>query len=542
MPLRCALLLVLVALVASLAAAQPAVAAAPVFGAPQVIAGGGELARAVMGPGGDALVAWSGQTGGLFVSRRAALGGPFSEPVRISAIAAASSLQLARNDRGDIAIAWGGRSPEHPYLVAIAAPGEPFGAPEDVPVPPRGPDALKNIVEDSRSLGSPQLAVGADGTIAVGYADRDAWANLTRTVVSVRPPGGRFGPPQVLLAAEAPSNGVGPSTGEPRLAADGLGRIHAAWIVQPDANPATPPRVVAAEAAPGEPFGAPRVISDPALRVTSHVPQLVANRRGDVVATWNGTGTRIALFPTRVEVVQRSATDDWSAPQLISQPGREAYYPTAAVNDRGDAVVAWFAHMGGTTTSFRPAGGGFGPPAPSVFGGSLPEEIPVALDALGVSVAVRIDGQVRAAVRRRDAPNEGESAISPAAAIASSPAVAMDRFGNGIAVWTTLRSRVGYITTSAYSALPPAIERLRVGSREFRFKASEAAHMRITVRRVHGGRSASQTSDARLGANKLAFAASMRRLLRRGGRYTATIRTRDAGPRTGTTKVRFRRR
>jgi hypothetical protein len=539
--------LAIVVMLAALAPATAARADAPaVFSPPQLLAGGGQDPVVAMGAGGDAVVAWSGLRGGVFVARRAAAGGPFTAPVQVAADQAENmSLRLARNDRGDLALAWTGTTPGpdgYPVAVmrfAFAPAGGPFGDAEDVPLAGRDPAVEDNVVGGLGVFGT-RLALAADGTAVVAYMDTDRVADADRAVAAIRPPGGPFGAAQVLgRRVIAP----------PAVAADGLGHLYALWPATPPGAGAYTPRVAfVAEALPGAGFGAPVALSDPRLDASNGaaLPQLAANRRGAVIAMWNG-GRFGDLFPSRIDVALREPGRAWPAPQQIPTNGAGLVMrATVALNDRGDAVVAW-PNQPFVMSSFRPAGGSFGAPAGGIGVGGSFEEMPMALDALGVTLVVRrVDDQfaphIAAMLRRRDGAPERDVAISPRGTYVSSPAVATDPYGNGLVVWTTVGRSGGAVLSAAYSALAPAVSQLRVGSREFRLRVTEPARVRITVRRGTKGRSASQTAVVRATASKLAFATAVRRLLTHRGRYTATIRTRDAGPQAATTKIRFRRR
>jgi hypothetical protein len=540
------LLVFVVLVIASLASGSAARAVAPpVFSAAQVLARGGQDAVVAMGAAGDAVVAWSGQRGGVFVTRRAAAGGAFSAPIEIAGERAANmSLRIARNDRGDLALAWMRSTPTSDgYAVgslrlAVASAGETFGGPEDVPLAERDRVVEQNVVGGLDISSGPRLALAADGTVVVGYMDSDRAADADRAIAAIRPPGGPFGAAQVLARRV-----IAP----PAIAADGIGHLYALWPATPQGAAPRAGRIAyVAEAGPGAGFGPPRALSDPALDASNGaaLPQLAANRAGTVVAMWNG-GHPGELFPSRVDVALREAGGPWPAPQRVSTGGM-AMRATVALNDRGDAVVAW-PNLPFLVSAFRPAGGSFGAPAGGFGAPGSMEEMPMAIDALGVTLIVRrVDEQFReriaAVLRRRDAAPAAEVDISPRGTVVSSPAVATDPFGNGLVVWTAPGAGGGAVNAAAYSALAPAVAQLRVGSREFRLRVTEPARIRITVRRGAKGRSASQTAVVRAGVSKLAFVANVRRLLRRPGSYSATIRTRDAGPLAGTVGIRFRRR
>lgn len=117
-----------------------------------------------------------------------------------------------------------------------------------------------------------------------------------------------------------------------------------------------------------------------------------------------------------------------------------------AFNQAGDAVAAG-GGIGFFGTSFRPAGGTFGPvrqdvfPGASGFSGSA-----VAIDALGVSL--QIGGRSRKTyggpglpviglVRERGAALGQRFTITPAGETADYPSIGTDAKGRGIVVWTS---------------------------------------------------------------------------------------------------------
>lgn len=318
---------------------QVATAAAPVFSAPQEIATGGQVPQVVIGPTGDALVAWTGESGGIYVARRPVFGTHFSAPEKV-ADDHVLFMRIARNDRGDIAIAWSG--PADPVTgaaqprVATAAPGQSFADAVDVPMPSRGAPVLDNYNEMTRYISDPDVTVGADGTVAVGYGETDQRANLSRTIVVLRPPGAGFRAPQVLSTAEASPTDQGTSTWQPELAADGLGRLYAAWSTRPSDYPDGAATMLVAEAAAGQAFGGAHRISDGVAQTFSFAPRLVANHRGDVIAVWSSVrpGAPFFVMPDSASVVTRSADGTWSAPELLGNTGSTVLYASADLNER----------------------------------------------------------------------------------------------------------------------------------------------------------------------------------------------------------------
>jgi hypothetical protein len=182
--------------------------------------------------------------------------------------------------------------------------------------------------------------VPADGT-------SDAYAVL-------RAPGGPVGRP-ALLAQRVLGRGA-------QLAAGAGGTLHALWVTQTSllGQPVTS-AAFTAEAAPGSGFGPQRLLSDPALTAGNGfgTPQLVANRRGDMLAAWAGSPPNSGPFQTRADVATRPAGGEWSAAGDVAGPYKAVRSVSPVLNDRGDAVVSW-GDLSHVETSFRPVGGAFG--------------------------------------------------------------------------------------------------------------------------------------------------------------------------------------
>jgi hypothetical protein len=123
----------------------------------------------------------------------------------------------------------------------------------------------------------------------------------------------------------------------------------------------------------------------------------------------------------------------------------------------------------------------------------------------------------------------------------SLPELATDGFGNGLIVW--LRGPLNEPSTvfaSGYSATPPDLTAVAAKRNAFAFKVNEPARVTVTVSGRH--RSAMQWSRVPRGKNTLPFNGKVRSLLARPGRYSATFRARDAGPRASRTRtIKFKR-
>jgi hypothetical protein len=101
-------------------------------------------------------------------------------------------------------------------------------------------------------------------------------------------------------------------------------------------------------------------ISDPGQ--DGFEPDVAVDGSGNVIAVW----TRSDGTNTRIEYSTRTATGAWAAPQTISDPGQSASDGNIAIDNSGNALVAW-SRSDGTNVriqaAFRPAGGSFSAPA-----------------------------------------------------------------------------------------------------------------------------------------------------------------------------------
>ena len=503
----------------------------PVFGSPATLGPSGQHPGVALGPEGDAVVVWIGQDG-VYAARRPAGGGTFSDPALVAA-EPASSVAVARNARGDTAVVWtrtasmGDSAPR----VAMAPAGGAFGPPEDVPVPAR--EREPGVNAPAASYGPPSVAVAGDGTAAVGYLEQtyDAPASA---VVSVRPPAGPLRPAQVLGAG---------SGYDVKLAADGGSGLYALWTGgQPGADRSGPNGAWFAQRS-GDDFGSPRMLSGAAISTPDAT--LGANARGDLVAAWSAAPVAGYGYPDSVETTFRPQGLDWEAPERFVHVAIPR--PAAAVNEAGDASVTWASQPDRLMGTFRPAGGEFGeqsqalgPQTSNIY------SLPLALDSLGTTIATWTAGRgsqqrIVATLRRRGGQFGDLVDVSPLGDLTSDPRIATDRFGNGLVVWTGgPRGGTPAVNAAAYSANPPAVTGLKVTAEAVSFRVDEPARVRVKLARA-GGKSAAVKERARAGRNSVTLSAPMQRLLRRGGRFRATVRAADAGPRAARRVKSFRR-
>ena len=199
-------------------------------------------------------------------------------------------------------------------------------APGGVQLRLRGTDGVWGepvVLSGPRTAREPDLAVGADGTIAV------TWAEMTdagyRVHVRIRPPGGEFGPAKLLEPdagdARGPVASVLPS-----------GDVLVAWAAraQDGATLLRARAVRAAIVSPGGDVSAAARISRRRARI-SEPPQHVTDSEGDALLTWT---SRNRIFAAR-----RSADGTVSRTRPVS--GRGVFAPELVANAAGQALLAW---------------------------------------------------------------------------------------------------------------------------------------------------------------------------------------------------------
>ncbi len=160
----------------------------------------------------------------------------------------------------------------------------------------------------------------------------------------------------------------------------------------------------------------------------NRAPQVAMDAAGDATVVWYTFGLNFLVEAATVTGGMPAA------PVTLSATGKKALFPTVAMNDRGDTIVAWTRGEGSdgvVQASFRPAGGSFGAPVNLSTGGESATAPRVAIDDAGDATVVwdRYNG-VHELVEEATRPaasgsfskaavlsNEAESAIQPFVAI-----------------------------------------------------------------------------------------------------------------------------
>jgi hypothetical protein len=336
---------------------------------------------------------------------------------------------VAVDAAGNATVVWASGAP--PSVVVDAAerpPGGSFGPPHALAPP-------------AHYVSYPRVAVNARGNaVASWVASDDTTATLE---VAVRPAGGTFGSPEQVSAAE-------PFGIDPSIAVDDRGDVVAVWdaflgqasAVRAAFRPAggrfeSPVTIAQAPGTtPGGPFA---YVSGAKAAIDSH---------GDATALWTDTGTmRSAVRPF--------ATGAWSSPVTIAS-GTDccSISPTLAVDTHGAALVAWVSDGKIWTAARHSLTDAWTAPLrisrPDDHAWTFPPTI--AVGASGeVVVAWRGEHVIEAAVRSaagrfgrvRDVSQAGVETLQ-------APALAVDRHGNALAVWGSVRSVLPRYSRSTY--------------------------------------------------------------------------------------------
>jgi hypothetical protein len=189
---------------------------------------------------------------------------------------------------------------------------------------------------------------------------------------------------------------------------------------------------------------------------TSHVAEDAA---GEATVVWNASLEKSNYIVEAATVAGGVA----SAPVKLSAPGQNAVLPTVAVNERGDAIVAWTRSNGTheiVQASFRHAGGNFGAPVDlSPLGGSAATTSPrVAIDAAGdATVAWQWSNGgaevIQEATRSAAAGSfTATETLSNPAEGSIQPAVAMNTEGDTVVAWV----RIGASNVTPQARVRPA--------------------------------------------------------------------------------------
>jgi hypothetical protein len=337
------------------------------WSAPTPLSAPGEDGRSpqvAMAAGGEAVAVWRRNDGANLIVEAAThpLGGAWSASVKVSVPGQnASNQRVAIDARGDAVATWERSNGTNEIVEASShAAGGGWTAP--VPISAAGRDAE-----------NPRVAMSADGHAAIVFERYDG--TRWRVEASTLTFGGAWSPAVVLST-------VGEGGETPMVAMDATGDATVVW----EGFDGMTPRVEAASLKVGGAWSAPATLSTPGAEAVA--PRVAMSAAGDAVADWTegAETTRIAavtrpaaaaawgpptlISPTTgdaedariamsaggdamalwrheigpdeiVEAARLAAGGGWSAPTMLSAPGKDAYEPAVAMDPGGDTVAAW---------------------------------------------------------------------------------------------------------------------------------------------------------------------------------------------------------
>jgi hypothetical protein len=183
-------------------------------------------------------------------------------------------------------------------------------------------------------------------------------------------------------------------------------------------------------------------ISDPGQ--DGFEPDVAVDPSGNVIAVW----TRSDGTNFRIQYSTRTATGSWAPAQTISDPGQSASNPDVAIDNTGNALVAW-SRSDGTNiriqASYRPSGGSFAAPVTISDPGFDATKPAIDFDNTGKALLTwqRFDGtklRVQATTRGSGAAGTylNETTLSPGGQDGFNPQAdaGPNVDANGVVVWT----------------------------------------------------------------------------------------------------------
>ena len=285
------------------------------------------------------------------------------------------------------------------------------------------------LSEPGRNAEAARVVVNARGdAVAVWFTRRDG--TKTRVESASRPAGGDWTGPVTVSDPDEYSS-------DARVAIDSRGNAVVVWTHYIPDNASTE-WIVTARRPRGGSWSAPVALSEP----RSLDPHVVVDGEGNATAMW----TRFDGNNQRVESAERPVGGAWSAPVDVSAPGQDSLWSQVAVDGQGNAVAAWIGRdaVGQVVlTADRPVGGEWSAPVTLSEAGRTALDPELAVGAQGNAVvAWRLlpsGSDVRDRVQAADR-QVGESwgnavTLSTEGLPGINPDVAIDRWGNAVAVW-----------------------------------------------------------------------------------------------------------
>jgi hypothetical protein len=263
--------------------------------------------------------------------------------------------------------------------------------------------AIRIDADKSMSAHAPQIGVDGAGNAIVVYEEQDLPSDQYTVWATIRPAGGVFQVPTALSPI-----GAFPGDMPPALAVGSDGSALAVWA-QPFST------LQSSHYAPGQGWTPEATVSVDAGAVATNTPAVAMDSHGNGIGVWTEDVGAAASAPeagTQVYVRFYTSGAGWGGATRLSSYGTAvpatswvaaaASRPSVAIDDAGDAVVAWEASVNATLGHY-----------------------------VGVIAMVRYDGTAKSWGQPVLLPYNNMATVSASLG----PSVAIDAHGNGLVVW-----------------------------------------------------------------------------------------------------------
>jgi hypothetical protein len=508
--------LIVVVLVAASAALPAAALASPQWLSPFDLsaAGGAALEQQAAFDGHDeALAIWrrrEGTTGDFIV--QVAIRPP-GGPVTVQDVSAkgegAYEPDIAVNDNGDAVATWSRSDGSHTRVEASIRPaGGSFGP-------------VQILSPAGQNVHQPKAGIDARGEATVVWEVNNLSPLSGSTIqAAIRPPGQAFGPAKNLSVV---SNALYCNWHDVDVNAHG--DAVAVWARGPFPSPGV---IQASFHGPGEGFGAPQTITDPAV-VSGLNPHVAVDESGAALLEW-------AQEPLNsnhdvLQVATRPPGGVFGAATPISRAGEDANFASLAANRHGDAVVLWESYVSGLLqieAARRPAGGAFGAVQDVTGTNGVPQSPSVAIDDAGDALAVwkhKPDTKqvIAGASAEAGGPFGDAVTLSDNDLDTANPSVAVSPRGDGLAVWEDYGAQADDVVAGAgFDRAGPTLSGLAVADSA---TAGQPASFAVTARDVW---SPVSQLTWNFGDGSFADGGSLQHTFTAPGSFSATVTATDA--------------
>jgi hypothetical protein len=182
-------------------------------------------------------------------------------------------------------------------------------------------------------------------------------------------------------------------------------------------------------------------------------PQIAIDSLGNATAIWS-----LCTNPTNytIQASTKTLNGSWSTPTDLSAAGQNAAYPQIAIDSLGNAIAVW-ARSNGTNiiiqASTKTLNGTWSTPTDLSADGRNATSPQIAIDSFGNAIAVwaRSNGTniiIQASTKTLNGTWSTPTDLSAVGQDAGLPQIAIDSLGNAIAVWARYNSTGGIIQAS----------------------------------------------------------------------------------------------